>query len=226
MPRREVVQDDHAMASCNEGVRTNRADVPGAACYQDRARLNGHGKSLRDGISPFGGDDSLAPRKEFTRVIRYAAVCDVIYEVRQECRDPWPGGAAEASDQLITTDGEIACCSRELLLVTLHTCAKQCGSRSVRPTSRDTSTDLSNCISGIARRGGSHNSERRAIKVATLSLALRDRHSTVKCAYLLDRRNGRAGSAPRFKERCHIRIIRYRQQELTHPPQWIWCIGE
>jgi hypothetical protein len=43
---------------------------------------------------------------------------------------------------------------------------------------------------------------------------------------LSDGRNRCAWSAPRFKERRHILIVIDRQKELTHSPQWIWCIGE
>jgi hypothetical protein len=153
-------------------------------------------------------------------------MCNVINESRQERRDPWPWSATEARGQLITPHGEVARCGRELLLIALQASAKKCAGGAVRTTSRDTSTDLSCCISGIAGRGGGHNAERCSIKVATISLALRGRHSTVKSANLLDGRNRCARSAPRFKERRHILIISNWKKELAHPPQRVWGIGE
>jgi hypothetical protein len=151
-------------------------------------------------------------------------MCNVINESRQERRDPWPWSATEARGKLITPHGEVARCGRELLLIALQTSAKKCAGGAVRTTSRDTSTDLSCCISGIAGGGGGHNAERCSIKVATISLALRGRHSTVKSANLLDGRNRCARSAPRFKERRHILIISNWKKELVHPAQGVWRI--
>ena len=61
VPRREVVQDDDAVSGGDQSIRTRRADIPGAACYQNRAWLERHTESLRDGITPFAYNDPLAP---------------------------------------------------------------------------------------------------------------------------------------------------------------------
>jgi hypothetical protein len=77
-------------------------------------------------------------------------MCDVINESCQERRYPRPWSATEARGQLISPDVEIARCCRELLLIALRTCVKKRRSGAACTTSRNTSTDLSRCISRIA----------------------------------------------------------------------------
>jgi hypothetical protein len=151
---------------------------------------------------------------------------DVINESREECGDPRSWSATEACHQLIASDGEIACRGGGLLLIALRACAEERGRGATRSTGGIAATNLSCCISGIAGGSGGHDAECCPIEVAALRLTLRNCNGTVKRTDLLDGGNGGTRSAPRFKERRHIVIIGDRQEELAHPPQGIWRIGE
>ncbi len=84
------------MSSGDQGIGTCSADVSSPTSYQDCAWLKRHRESLRDGVTLFACNDSLAPREEFAFSICHAAMCDVINQSRKECRDPWARGATES----------------------------------------------------------------------------------------------------------------------------------
>jgi hypothetical protein len=151
---------------------------------------------------------------------------DLINESREECGNPWSWCATEACHQLVAPNGEIACRSRRLLLIALHARTKECGRGAVCATSRDTSTNLPSCISGITGSGCGNNPERGTIKVAALGFALRDRHGAIKGADLLNCRDRCPGSTPRFKECRHILIVGDWKKELAHSPKGVWRIGD
>jgi len=78
MSRRKVIQDHDAVSGGDQGIRTRSADVPGSTCHQNRAWLERHTESLRDGFSPFDYDNPFAPREEIALGICHAAMGDVI----------------------------------------------------------------------------------------------------------------------------------------------------
>jgi hypothetical protein len=153
-------------------------------------------------------------------------VGDVINESREECGDPWAWGSTETSHQCIASDGEVARCGGELLLITLYARPEKRGGGATGPTRRSAAANLSCGIPWVTSGGGSHDAQRCPIKVAALSLTLRNRDGTVEITNLLNGRNCCARSAPRFQERCDIVAVGDRLKELTHAPQGVWRIGE
>jgi hypothetical protein len=224
--RREIIQDDDAVSGGNQSIRTYSADIPGPTGDQDCAWIDRHSESLRDGIRSLACNDALAPCKQVTLGIRHAAMGDVIDESRKECGDPRTWRATEASHQLIPREGKIARRGGELLLITLHARVEKCGGGTTSSTGSNAATNLSRGIAWVTRGSGGHDSEGCPIKVAALRLTLRDFYRAVQRSDLLDRGNGGARSAPRFKECRDIIVVGDRQKELAHAPQGIWRIGE
>jgi hypothetical protein len=153
-------------------------------------------------------------------------MCDVINQSREECRNPRPWCAAEAGHQLITRECEIACCGGKLLIIVLGTCAEECRCGVTCPTCGDAAANLPRCISWVTSRSGGHDAECCPIEVAARCLTLRNCNGAIKCANLLNRRDGCAWSAPGFQECRHVVVIGDRQQQFAHSPEGIWRIGE
>jgi hypothetical protein len=214
------------MSGGDQGIRARSADVPGSTCDQNRAWLERHTESLRDGISPFACDDPLAPGEKITFGVCHAAMGDVINESREECGDPRSRRATEARHQLVAPNGEITRCRGELLLISLNAGAKERGSGVTSPTGGNAAAKLPCGVSGIAGGGGGHDAECCPINLTSLGSVLCSGNGAIKGANLLDCRNRCSWSTPRFKECCHIFVVGDRQKELAHAPQRIWRIGE
>jgi hypothetical protein len=117
-------------------------------------------------------------------------MCNVIYETREECRDPRAWGTTEAGYKFITTDSEVARRGGELQRIGLPARVQEGRGGTIGPTSCNATSDLPCCIPWITGGGRGRNSEGWSVEVTPFQLCLCSSNNVIKGANILNCRNG------------------------------------